>query len=359
MKPAKIGIITLPGNFNYGNRLQCYAMTQAVRRLGCEPFVLERRRCYSIPRSAYRFVKDVITRFSRGGNVAAELLSTPERIAAFKQFGCLIPTVVLLGKGFAARDSFDRILVGSDQVWNPNLINHQEKWYFATFARPEQRIAVSASLGIDRFSEAAQAMRVAKGVEGFSRVSVRESRGAELIKECAGIGVNVICDPTLTLSAKDWRAVADDHLTPNNPYVFTYLLGGAGPEASDVLDSVTKKGKIPVVPLTDRQKPDELDAGPAEFISLIDHAEHVVTDSFHAAAFASMLQTPLTIVHREGGTSMFSRLEQLSRVLGIEHKVYGFPEFDLSRAGDYGGVPEAIASEREKFFSYLEACLDV
>ena len=55
---------------------------------------------------------------------------------------------------------------------------------------------------------------------------------------------------------------------------------------------------------------------------------------------------------------MFSRLETLSKTLGIEHKIYGFPDFNLSRAGDYGGVPEAIERERKKFMDYLEGCLD-
>ena len=125
-----------------------------------------------------------------------------------------------------------------------------------------------------------------------------------------------------------------------------------------MLEKVTDHGRIPVVPLTDRQKPGEPDAGPAEFIDLIDNATHVVTDSFHAAVFSSILKTPLTIVHREGGASMFSRLEQLSGMLGIEEKVYGSPGYDLSRAGDYEGVYEAIARERAHFIDYLKGCLN-
>ena len=189
-------------------------------------------------------------------------------------------------------------------------------------------------------------------------MSIRERRGAELLRECARRNAEVICDPTLALNAEEWRAVADERCTPAEPYVFTYLLGGVGAEASDVLDKVTDHGRIPVVPLSDRQKPGEPDAGPAEFIDLIDYALHVVTDSFHAAVFSSILHTPLTIVHREGGASMFSRLEQLSEMLGIEEKVYGSPVYDLAKAGDYEGVDDAIDRERERFMGYLEGCLD-
>lgn len=355
MKSENVGVITLPGSFNYGNRLQCYAMAEIIKRVGCMATILERKVSYPWYWRAYYVVKGAVF---KGTGINPEKLSTAIRTEAFKRFGNYIPTRVLEGNGYSARDAFDLFVVGSDQVWNPNGIAHQEDWYFLHFARPEQRIAVAASLGIDSFVDVRQSRRIARGVKGFARVSVRERRGAELIKECSGIDAEVICDPTLTLSAGEWRAVADGRCTPSEPYVFTYLLGGVGAEASDVLEKVTDHGRLPVVPLSDRQKPNEPDAGPAEFISLIDHAVHVVTDSFHAAVFSSILHTPLTIVHREGGASMFSRLEQLSEMLGIEEKVYGSPAYDLAKAGDYEGVDEAIARERERFMGYLKGCLD-
>ena len=358
MRKLRVGIITLPGNFNYGNRLQCCAMVRAVERSGCEADVVERERCFRWYRRTYYALKGfAFSLLGRDGD-SPEKMRSAERVAAFERFGRNIPTMVFPGMAHAAKNAYDVFVVGSDQVWNPDGIRHQEDWYFARFARPEQRVAVAASLGVDAFSNTGQAARTGVGVKGFSRVAVREKRGAELIKECSGIDAEVICDPTLVLTAEEWRAVADGRCTPEGPYVFTYLLGGVGAEAADVLDKVTDHGRIPVIPLSDRQKPGEPDAGPAEFIDLIDHAEHVVTDSFHAAVFSSILQTPLTIVHREGGASMFSRLEQLSEMLGIEEKVYGSPTYDLARAGEYDGVPEAIEREREKFMTYLEGCLD-
>ena len=359
MSEKRVGIITLTGNFNYGNRLQCYAMAQSVERTGCIPAVLEREQRFPLQRRVYYAIKAVFrSLLGKGSTNNAEKMRTPGRIASFERFSRNIPTVILPGMGQSARDAYDSIVVGSDQVWNPYEIRHQESWYFAKFARPEQRVAVAASVGVDSFADPGQARCVVDGVRGFAHVSVRERRGAELIHECGGIDAEVICDPTFALSAEEWRAVADGRYTPVGPYVLTYLLGGVGAEASNVLDKVTDNGRIPTVPLSDRQKPEEPDAGPAEFIDLIDHAAHVVTDSFHAAVFSSILHTPLTIVHREGGTSMFSRLEQLSETLGIKEKVYGASVYDLTKAGDYEGVDEAIGREREKFMRYLTECLD-
>lgn len=283
---------------------------------------------------------------------------TRERLDAFDKFNlfCNLQTVGNR-RGRLSRE-YDYFSTGSDQVWNPNLSGPLGiGWYCLDFADAGQRIALAPSIGIDDLDEKG-VRRLGSGVKGFNRVSIREKRGAELLKEHFDIDAEVICDPTLVLPVEEWRAVADGRCTPEDPYVFTYLLGGVGSEAADVLDKVTDHGRIPVIPLSDRQKPGEPDAGPAEFIDLIDHAAHVVTDSFHAAVFSSILQTPLTIVHREGVTTMFSRLEQLSEMLGIEGKIYGSPSYDLARAGEYDGVPEAIEFERKKFMTYLEGCLD-
>lgn len=351
---GKIGIVTLPSLFNYGNRLQNYAVTVIYQRLGYKPesLIISKRP------NAMRLLRSVYYGMRGGGDSEKpEKLMSAERIHAFERFDEHIPKrhIKVLGNGL--RLDYSYFSVGSDQVWNPGYMAYNEDFYLLEFCTADQRIALAASIGVDEVSSKS-GKRIGHAVSAFKGVSVREGRAANILRQYADCEPIVVCDPTLVLPAEDWRSVADDRLTPPEPYAFTYLLGGVGVEASDVLGSVTHHGEVPVVPLSDRQKPGEPDAGPAEFISLIDHAKHVVTDSFHAAVFASILQTPLTIVHREGGESMFSRLENLSKMLGIGHKIYGSPDFDLSRAGDYDGVPETIRRERGRFMEFLEGCLD-
>ncbi len=349
---GKIGIVTLVGGYNYGNRLQNYAVQQIYETIGfsAESLVLDD---YRFLRRSRKAVKE----FLRKPALIPESTMSKERLGAFGKFNGHLPTRTIHGMTGSWKKGYSFFSTGSDQVWNPHFAGHRIGWYMLKFAPPHRRIALAPSIGLDSLTPK-QARLIAWGVAGFSRLSVREKCGAELIKECSCRDAEVICDPTLVLSSEEWRAVADDRLLPTEPFVFAYLLGDMGAEARDVLEKVTDFGRIPVIQLSDRQKSGELPAGPAEFISLVDNAAHVVTDSFHGAVFSSILQTPLTITHREGGESMFSRLEQLSRMLGIEEKIYGSPSFDLSRAGDYEGVPEAIERERQKFMTYLEGCLN-
>ncbi len=348
-----VAVITLPGSFNYGNRLQNYAVTNIYESLGYRVDTLQIAERFNLVQQLERIVRKALGR-TYG---SPEDNMTPQRRAAFERFDSNIQMRTIDYDLKRLASEYDYFSVGSDQVWNPSYIVYNDDWFFLKFARPEQRIALAPSVGLDSL-DCFQRARLRSGLKGFAGPSVRERRGAELIKECSGIDARVICDPTLALSPEDWRRVSNDALTPQDPYVFTYLLGGVGAEAEDVLRVATKDGELPVVSLTDRQRDAELDAGPAEFISLIDNAQHVVTDSFHAAVFSALMQTPLTIVHRDGGASMFSRLETLAQNLGLEDKIYGSQTYSIELASNYDGVESRISEQRDVFINYLRERLD-
>lgn len=350
-KKQKVGIVTLPGNFNYGNRLQNYAVTQAYESRGfkAESLVLTDRP------NALRDLKQLVRKLLRKPVSHPEDNMSEERLEAFQRFNKNMCIGVVNFDEFNPKE-YAFFSVGSDQVWNLGYIKYNEDWFFLDFAKKEQRIALAPSIGLDALDER-QSRRLAKGVRNFPLLSVREERGAELIYEASGMRAEVICDPTLVLTPEEWDAVSSDSLTPKEPYIFTYLLGGVGSEASDVLKQLHSLNGYPVISLTDSDDGSELPAGPAEFISLIKNATFVVTDSFHAAVFSSIFETPLSIVYRDG-VSMFSRLQTLAEKLGTENKIYNGGTLSLETASDYAGVAERIAGERERFNAYLSLALN-
>lgn len=348
---GRVGIVTLPGRFNCGNRLQNYASTWIYEQLGyeVESIVLGDTRIV-------RYMKQVAKKALGRPTASIEERMLPERLAAFDHFNDLINIRTVCSAGGNWKNEFTFFSVGSDQVWNMEMVGRKSGWYFLQFAEKHQRIALAPSIGLGSLNKK-QSFVLERGIDGFNNLSIRESRGAELIKECSGRDAKVICDPTLVVPAKEWRRVANDALVPSGTYVLAFFLGDLKTEANVVLNKLRIQGLSQVIKLGCSTDHDELPAGPAEFISLIDNAAHVVTDSFHAAVFSSILRTPLTIVRREGGANMFSRLETLSRMLDIEEKVYGSPTYDFSHAGEYAGMPDAISRERGKFMAYLEDCL--
>lgn len=359
MAKRAIGIVTIQNRFNYGNRLQNYATASVYASYGHKPVSLVLNRKPPLIQEAKYSLNLLLGRIEP----PREESMSPERLAAFDRFNNSLEFKTLNGLSTKDINDIDLFSVGSDQIWGMHRSAYGEDWRFLQFVEPERRIALAPSFGIDSPLTNAQLGRLARYINGYAYISVREESGANFIKQASGRDAAVICDPTMVLAAPEWRSIADDRVTPEGEFVFAYLLGADSPEAKSALNIATRHGELPVVLLSDREKQGERPAGPAEFISLVDKATWVVTDSFHGSVFASIFQKPLTIIHRGGGEAMYSRMfgriETLSKKLGIEYKVYGSPSFDYSRAGDYAGVPEAIARERGKFLEYLEACLDV
>lgn len=374
---GKVGIITLPGQFNFGNRLQLYATTAIWRTLGYEPEYLEWQRRTNPLVHPKSLIRGLFGRPAAGGRETAR---SHERALAFQRFGQQIKTRTVTSAVTIDVSDYSYFSTGSDQVWNPhslmltcdassykrayyNIVDPHElqdnlNWYFLGFANAGQRITMAPSIGQDCLTTEELGW-LADGVENFKSLSVRESRGAELILSCSGREATVVCDPTLALARSAWSDIADNRITPKGDYVFAYILGDSTDENRSAVRFASKGGEIPVVHLSDRSLPGEPDAGPAEFISLVSHATHVVTDSFHAGVFASVFERPLTIVHRGGqGTgAMFSRLDSLAKTLGIRNKIFD-GTFDVSAHADYEGVADAIAWERERFMGYLESALE-
>lgn len=350
----RIGIVTLVGNFNYGNKLQNYAVQRIYQSLGFEPVTLR-----------YGGLSPV----SWARHTAASVLLPPaennpesvmgeERVRAFASFSSLITTTEVEDSLSTLADQFDYFSVGSDQVWNPHGIDSY-RWMFLEFAHREQRVALAPSIGMSAVRSPYARHMMASGLRGFSRLSVRERDGARLIDELTGQSASVVIDPTLMLNAGEWRGVSRPQACPSEPYVLSYVLGRGSEALGEWVATLTDGGRARLVRLSDRSHSGEVDAGPAEFIALIDRARHVVTDSYHAAVISLIMGTPLTIFRRAGESSggTFSRLETLAEKFNLWKCVFGDDRFEPSFVRDEGEFHRALDRERAILAEHLSQSL--
>ena len=89
-----------------------------------------------------------------------------------------------------------------------------------------------------------------------------------------------------------------------------------------------------------------------DFISLIDHAKYVLTDSFHATAFSLNLHTePICIYPKE----FSGRLESiLAQTKSLQRHIENFEDFDvLNRPVDFNKVNQILQIEREKAAKFI------
>lgn len=115
---------------------------------------------------------------------------------------------------------------------------------------------------------------------------------------------------------------------------------------SPYLHQITREGRLEYLP------------GIKEFISFIDNAELLITDSFHGTAFAINLGTPFVEVLPDNGTA--SRNASILRLTGLEGRVLGSVD-DLSLALepiDFSQVNEVLDRERKQSLEVLRSSIE-
>ena len=217
----KIGIVTLTGYFNYGNRLQNYALQEILKRYSeeVETFVIPNISANS--HGTKHYVKKLFSQplSKTAKSFSSKIKNLPnkgiliERERKFKEFS----QNYIKERHFSTlyeingiSDEFGYVVTGSDQVWNSNFIKNMEQYYFLQFVEKEKRIAYAPSFGISEIPEDAKP-QYKEWLSSIPYISVREKEGAKIIKELTGRDVLVLVDPTLLLTKDEWLKISKNH----------------------------------------------------------------------------------------------------------------------------------------------------
>ncbi len=342
----KIGIITIDKVNNYGAELQAFALQKKLEKLGydCEiidylyyknwkfkdtnlskpfaPMSGKEQLAYWLKYRLANFVLDkVFPLFHQATRIRLKRFEKFHRENT--KFSRPYHSMIKL---YRTPPDYDTYVVGSDQVWNPSASSSIEP-YFLTFApKDAKKISYASSFGVSHIAPELQE-RFKKLLNNIDVISVRETSGVELVKQLTGRNAELVVDPTLLLNKQEWMPYMQAY--PNMPerYVLIYQLSDS--------DAIVKLAKqigiekaIPVYRICKRAfhvKKDTgviniLDAGPAEFLSLIAHAEYVVTNSFHGTAFSVNFHIPFyTVISSRKKNN--SRMESLLGTLNLKDRL--------------------------------------
>ena len=228
---------------------------------------------------------------------------------------------------------YDAIVVGSDQLWLP--VNIGGRYFTLEWAdAPVRKISYATSTGMSDFDEH-YLSRLHDFLADYHAVSVREQSGAELVEKATGKSPMVTCDPTMLLSREEWQKISNGSYgeLPSEPYLFCYFMGDNAWQRECAEKIARERNlKIAAVAHNDSYIPADNDyadyycwnAGPAEWLALIEHASFVLTDSFHGSVFSNIFQVPFISFRRHGGNtkqSTNSRIDTLLGVLGLDYRI--------------------------------------
>jgi len=376
----RIGIHTIIDYVNYGNRLQNYATQEILKSLGYEAESIinyptkpiEKGLAFTLKRIVNALKLSPVTLFQKAWEKIADRNKKPlyeaclrAKAISFKAFS----DTYIIESDFTLRlnnipdnlnTRYDYVVVGSDQIWNPN-IRYGSSLDFLSYVAKEKRIALAPSFGVsvipDEFKE-----RYSNYLNDMAFLSVREEKGAELIQSLCGRKAEVLVDPTLVLKSEDWLKLATPAKNkPNKKYLLTYFIGAVSNKRLAVLKQMASKNQLELVMMNSLHDTDRYAADPAEFLDYIRSAALVCTDSFHCIIFSMHFQSPFVVFDREGKSApMSSRIDTLLGKFHFENRKQHLLEknnkyFEI----DFKHVPDIMELERKKVFDYLEKAFEL
>ena len=326
----QIGIIThYYGSKNYGGVLQSYALCQFLKNQGfdAEQIQFDKDKGESIKRrlgKAYRYTLSIPRRI-KYRRLYKEIRGREVKFAAFRD------GAICHSKEVFTQDSLNRLakeyqlyITGSDQVWHPNAVCDA---YLLDFGiEGIKKMSYAASIAKDTLS-AEESRRYKKAFKDYAAISVREKSAVELLRPITPVEIQWVVDPVFLLRREEWKSLVGSKCDSER-YALCYFLGNDSTERKIAKEYAKCKNlKLKVMPFLNGEiSEDDLDYGderiinasPSEFVQLIQNAEIVFTDSFHATAFSLLFERQFYVFERSFQSSMGSRIESLTELFSVQ-----------------------------------------
>lgn len=253
-------------------------------------------------------------------------------------------------------------LCGSDQIWNPLFFDSAMFLDFCTNGKTK-KIAYAPSIGAEEIKIHREEIK--KLVNKFDCLSVREEKGASLIKELTGRKAEVVLDPTLLLDKEDWEKIMIKP-TLQKPYILCYFLGYEEVPARFIQELRQQSG-LDVYIATSYFYPCKIEGirlstlSPREFLGLVANAAYICVNSFHGTIFSILFEKQFFCFKRENTCPVQnknSRIQTLLKMHGLTDRLlpvnsHYTPLSDI----DFEKVKSLLAENRLRSISYLENAL--
>lgn len=349
----KIGILTLPLHTNYGGILQAYALYNTLQNLGHDVSLIDGK-MYEITslREKMSVAKWQVLKMLglyKKKHPQLELRDKMEVLIPFIQKN--IPQQIPLQSVHS--DTFDAIVVGSDQVWRG--LYSDQLLYFLDFAKDWniKRIAYAASFGVDNWKPNSDIISKCKSLlSKFAYVSTREKSGIKICSDILDRKAEWVIDPTMLLTSLQYKNIAymGGHDTQEEEsYLLAYLLDNDN-DKKQVVEELASKYNLSIVNIGIAETGQKV--MPIEkWLRLIEKSSYVVTDSFHGTVFSILFKRPFCVLQNGGRGN--SRFKSLLEFTGLTDRMCNNPARNI----DWQDVNMRIDTERKRCIDILKNVL--
>lgn len=371
-----IGILTFHWADDYGGMLQAYALKRRLELLGREAEFLPYApvkltgRYWLCPLWAVRD-RDGLRYAFQPLIMISNLLQGPRffarrrRMRAFRRQYLSAASPVRRAEDLSLLP-YQTVLVGSDQVWSPDITGDLDDAYVGNIPRRGdcRLVSYGASLGGNPLPPEYEEKFI-RHVGGFGAVSLREETSAAYVGRLLNREIRSVLDPVLLLDRPEWERIARDPgggdavvlytTEPNEALV--RCARGLSRRLGKPIVSLSRASQLSRDFRLGRPAPGidvRTGCGPAEFLGYLRNARCVLTNSFHAAAFSVLLEKPFLVFPHSAKNA---RLSDLLEKLGLSSHLLETSRPEEAMAlwadTDWAPVRARLAAEREASIQFL------
>ncbi|EFF0784929.1 polysaccharide pyruvyl transferase family protein [Escherichia albertii] len=373
----KIGVLNFQySDHNYGAVLQAVALENVLKQLGKNAehinFIPRKKSNKNIKQLVIEFLasiglKSLIYRVFNKKVIIKNKVEGSEIFEDFRnKYLNRTKAFHSLNELMEVEDSYNSVIVGSDQVWRPKMYSNltEIEIYFLSFiSQNTKKISYAASFGVDRWEYDKNdnvTHKAQKYLNKFNSISVREKSGVEICGNVFDIRAEHVLDPTLLIG----RDFFDNLIKDKQPLVkktisyykldlcesflagIEHLANLTGYEPNNIYYKQLDNGSYEYYPVLD-------------WLSMINSSSIIITDSFHCVCFSILFNKNFyCCLNKERGAS---RLESLLNELGLEDRLIS--EEELSRIYtideiNYSPVEDMLNRRRKQSMEFLVSAID-
>lgn len=374
----RVGLITYHAAHNNGSFLQAFATQRKIQQLGYDCDIIH----FSTPRQQYLY--DVYKKVSGPKDIAKNLYAFVHHKLIQRRhddFTHLVHSSLQLTPRFYEdlsqmddlTSQYDVFVSGSDQIWNTDAWDYSEA-YFLSFVHDKPKISYASSMGghiLDKCGDKALADQYRRLLADYTAISVREKSAQEYLTSIIDQPVTQVIDPTLLLKQQDYEDIIAPRLV-DEPYIFYYAIDSIelNDSAAQAVQQYSQQKRLPVYVMFTGNKSYGLKkygfhllevAAPNHYLSLIKHAEHVLTASFHGTAFSILFEKQFHVVRgkHNGKVNMDDRMSSLLSTCGLSDRNLIEGERWSDAVVNYDVVRPRLDKERRRCSDFLEMSLKV
>lgn len=323
----KVGIITYHNAENFGAFLQCFALYKFLIQKGYEVEIVDYRQD-SIERTYKLLNKDILKNKSfiqKLSGIKYLILNLKKKRIRKSNYQKIRKEYLKYSNPvYSFSDlpqNYDAIVIGSDQLWNVNYTGGIDSIYWGLFDKGNKKLIGYAISGNLRSIEGIDNKLLSQAINNFNALSVREQILADAIFSKTNIKPSVTLDPTLLLPEDFWIQLVKK-LPPiiENQYILCYGVRIYNPNPRILYDKaqMINETSLPIIDLNKNGM--YFKYNPLQFISLIYHANYVITSSFHGLVFSIIFKKKFFLITYDDGDD--SRACNLLKSLSLQDHIF-------------------------------------